>query len=319
MSRTIPANAFTQIREGATLDDVFANSYESHSGFRKAFKAFGVPPGVSQTSDFIATQILETPLGALLVGADSKGVCLIEYTDMRMLHNYAMIRKHCYPVLPVTNEHIERLRDAQRHKPTAIRAVASKWYESDQYSHSMPSCDWKDAIDRLRWRTLAKRLLLKLERTGKLPGKETIPVCRERLITIDERRVKAVHFAIHSSFMGRKKDCQSLIFFKDMSSNRIEDIYNFLKLSDTIATAGQPTEEQFLSNQRGYQVVVNLAFSQCVARWKESWSSRQYAQIPVVWDNPTLEDVAQFSAWWKRSLTKLFLSTVLPIWEFQPS
>jgi len=35
---------------------------------------------VSQTSDFIATQILETPLGALLVGADSKGVCLIEYT-----------------------------------------------------------------------------------------------------------------------------------------------------------------------------------------------------------------------------------------------
>jgi len=48
-------------------------------------KAFGVPPGVSQTSDFIATQILETPLGALLVGADSKGVCLIEYTDMRML------------------------------------------------------------------------------------------------------------------------------------------------------------------------------------------------------------------------------------------
>jgi len=28
-------------------------------------------------------------------------------------HNYAMIRKHLgYPVLPVTNEHIERLRDA---------------------------------------------------------------------------------------------------------------------------------------------------------------------------------------------------------------
>lgn len=109
------ANAFTQIREGATLDDVvFANSYESHSGFREAFgKAFGVPPGHSQTSDFIATQILETPLGSLLVGAVTKGVCLIEYTDRRMLeHNYAAIRKHfgC-PVLPVTNEHVERLRD----------------------------------------------------------------------------------------------------------------------------------------------------------------------------------------------------------------
>lgn len=41
------ANAFTQIRNGTALDDVvFANHYESHSGFREAFsKAFGVPPG----------------------------------------------------------------------------------------------------------------------------------------------------------------------------------------------------------------------------------------------------------------------------------
>lgn len=109
------ANACTQIREGATLDDVvFASSYESHSGFREAFgKAFGVPPGQSQTNDFIATQILETPLGAMLVGAISEGVCLIDYTDRRMLeHNYATIRKRFgYPVLPVTNAHIEHLRD----------------------------------------------------------------------------------------------------------------------------------------------------------------------------------------------------------------
>lgn len=109
------ANAFTQIRSGTTLDDViFTNQYESHSGFRAAFsEVFGVPPGQSQNSDFIATQLLETPLGALLVGAVREGVCLIEYTDRRMLeHNYAIIRKRFgYPVLPVTNSHIECLRD----------------------------------------------------------------------------------------------------------------------------------------------------------------------------------------------------------------
>lgn len=109
------ANAFTQIRNGAELDDVvFVNGYESHSGFREAFgKAFGVPPRQSETSDYIATQILETPLGALLVGAVREGICLIEYTDRRMLeHNYATIRKRFgYPILPVTNEHIERLHD----------------------------------------------------------------------------------------------------------------------------------------------------------------------------------------------------------------
>ena len=109
------ANAFRQIQSGSSLDDVvFTNHYESHSGFREAFgKVFGVPPGQSQTSDFIATQILESPLGALLVGAISEGVCLIEYADKRMLEdNYATIRKQFgYPVLPVTNCHIEHLRD----------------------------------------------------------------------------------------------------------------------------------------------------------------------------------------------------------------
>ena len=40
------AEAFTQIRNGEPLDDVvFANGYESHSGFRDAFsKTFGAPP-----------------------------------------------------------------------------------------------------------------------------------------------------------------------------------------------------------------------------------------------------------------------------------
>ena len=40
------AEAFTQIRNGDSLDNVvFANGYESHSGFREAFsRTFGAPP-----------------------------------------------------------------------------------------------------------------------------------------------------------------------------------------------------------------------------------------------------------------------------------
>ncbi|AFY86022.1 methylated-DNA/protein-cysteinemethyltransferase [Chroococcidiopsis thermalis PCC 7203] len=221
------ANALTQIRAGATLDDVvFANQYESHSGFREAFsKVFGVPPGQSQTSDFVATQILETPLGALLVGAVERGICAIAYTDKQMLeHNYATIRKHFgYPILPVTNHHIEHLRDelacyfagkltefttplvpqgtafqekvwselqripygttisydelARRiGQPTAVRAVAR--------ANGMNRIDILIPCHRVIgkdgqltgynggiWR---KRLLLELERTGKLPSHETI-------------------------------------------------------------------------------------------------------------------------------------------------
>ncbi|MGF1481313.1 MAG: bifunctional transcriptional activator/DNA repair enzyme AdaA [Cyanophyceae cyanobacterium] len=109
------AKAFMQLQAGTAIDDVvFNNQYESHSGFREAFgKVFGVPPGQSHTGDFVATQILESPLGALLVGAVEEGVCLIEYADKQALeHHYAALSKQFgYPVLPVTNSHIERLRE----------------------------------------------------------------------------------------------------------------------------------------------------------------------------------------------------------------
>lgn len=111
--------AFTQLRGGVPIDDVvFANGYESHSGFREAFgKVFGVPPGQSQRSGHVATQIVETPLGPLLIGATNEGVCLVEYTDRRMLeHNIATMRKRFgSAVLPITNEYIEQLREELAH------------------------------------------------------------------------------------------------------------------------------------------------------------------------------------------------------------
>ena len=40
----------------------------------------------------------------------------------------------------------------------------------------------------------------------------------------------------------------------------MEDIYNFLQLSDSIATSGQPTTEQFSAiKDSGYKIVINLA------------------------------------------------------------
>lgn len=85
-----------------------------------------------------------------------------------------------------------------------------------------------------------------------------------------------------------------------MSNHSIEDIYNFLKLSDAIATSGQPTEEQFLAiRESGYQIVVNLALPESPNALPDEKQvveaqGMQYKNIPVVWDNPTLEDVAQF-------------------------
>jgi AraC family transcriptional regulator of adaptative response/methylated-DNA-[protein]-cysteine methyltransferase len=217
------AQAFTQIREGECLDDVvFASGYDSHSGFREAFsKTFGVPPGQAETGHYIAVQLLETPIGLMLAGAVDQGICLLEYTDRRMLeHNYATMRQRfkC-PVLPTNHPHIALLQKelaayflgqlsefsvpiapqgtpfqetvwaelgqiphgetisydelARRiGQPTAMRAVA-RANGQNRISIVIPCHRVIGKDGSLTgyggglWR---KRLLLELERTGKLPG-----------------------------------------------------------------------------------------------------------------------------------------------------
>ncbi len=103
-----------QIRLGATLDDVaLGYGYNSHSGFREAFaRAFGKAPGQSRDSDCILAAWIESPLGPLVVGATDKGVCLLEFTDRRMLDaQFAKLRRQfeC-AIVPGENKHILQIK-----------------------------------------------------------------------------------------------------------------------------------------------------------------------------------------------------------------
>jgi len=80
----------------------------------------------------------------------------------------------------------------------------------------------------------------------------------------------------------------------------LEDIYNYLKLSDSLFSSGMPTPEQIPSiAESGVQVVVNLATSKSEG-WMENEKELFEAQniayygIPVDWDNPTTEDLDKF-------------------------
>lgn len=81
----------------------------------------------------------------------------------------------------------------------------------------------------------------------------------------------------------------------------LAQIYNFLQLSDSVATGGQPTAEQFGDiAESGYQLVINLALSNssnAIAREREIVEAlgMQYIHIPVIWERPVLEDFQQFS------------------------
>ena len=84
--------AFAAIRSGSKLDEVvFGHGWESHSGFRTAFgKATGGPPGRlvaagQDASDFIRLAWIETPLGPMVAGATERALCLLEFTDRRMI------------------------------------------------------------------------------------------------------------------------------------------------------------------------------------------------------------------------------------------
>ncbi|KST67529.1 phosphatase [Mastigocoleus testarum BC008] len=82
----------------------------------------------------------------------------------------------------------------------------------------------------------------------------------------------------------------------------MESIYNFLQISNLIATSGQPTEEQFSAvKNSGYQVVINLGLissSRALSNEKQLVHSlgMEYIHIPVVWDKPEITEFSQFAS-----------------------
>ena len=85
-----------------------------------------------------------------------------------------------------------------------------------------------------------------------------------------------------------------------MPSPSLEEIVNYLPISDTVGTAGQPTAEQFATIKlAGYEVVVNLAMpnsSNAVPNEDAivAGLGMHYVHLPVVWEHPTQQDLVQF-------------------------
>jgi AraC family transcriptional regulator of adaptative response/methylated-DNA-[protein]-cysteine methyltransferase len=108
------ARALEQIRLGAPIDDVaLGYGYDSHSGFRDAFRrTFGAPPGKSRNTETITLAWIESPLGPLIAGATRDRLVLLEFTERRMLESqFLALRRHfrC-PLVPGENDLLARLR-----------------------------------------------------------------------------------------------------------------------------------------------------------------------------------------------------------------
>jgi AraC family transcriptional regulator of adaptative response/methylated-DNA-[protein]-cysteine methyltransferase len=108
------SGALATIREGGSVDDaVFESGYLSHSGFRDAFtRTFGATPGKGEHVLSVSLAWIESPLGPLIAGADDRGICLLEFSDRRMLEAQleTLARRLRRPLVPGEHRDLERLR-----------------------------------------------------------------------------------------------------------------------------------------------------------------------------------------------------------------
>lgn len=77
-------------------------------------------------------------------------------------------------------------------------------------------------------------------------------------------------------------------------------ILNFVRISDRLGTAGQPTAGQFEAiREAGYEVVINLALSTSTNALADEAQTvtalgMEYLHIPVIWESPTQADLDRF-------------------------
>lgn len=106
-------NAFGEINKGEKITDAaFENGYDSLSGFNHSFQnIFGDSPSKSKDKNVVNIIRFTTPIGPMFAAATQKGICLLEFTDRRMLETeFKDLRKLFNAViLPGTNEQLELL------------------------------------------------------------------------------------------------------------------------------------------------------------------------------------------------------------------
>ncbi len=79
--------AFKKIQQGENImETAYDSGFESLSGFNESFKTiFGVSPKNSKTQKIIDLKRIETPIGTMYAAATVEGICMLEFTDRKML------------------------------------------------------------------------------------------------------------------------------------------------------------------------------------------------------------------------------------------
>jgi AraC family transcriptional regulator of adaptative response/methylated-DNA-[protein]-cysteine methyltransferase len=107
--------AYHKISEGAPVTTAaFDTGYESLSGFNSSYQSiFGKSASHTKGKHVINIIRLTTPLGPMFGCATSKGVCLLEFTNRKMLENEFkdLTKRLDAVILPGENPHLDQLQE----------------------------------------------------------------------------------------------------------------------------------------------------------------------------------------------------------------
>lgn len=97
--------AFLKIKEGQTVtQSAFEQGYDSLSGFSETFKNLtGFTPGTK--GQVITINRIPTPLGPMMIGVTDEGLCLLEFTDRKMLETQIAVLKKRMQSEMITGKH----------------------------------------------------------------------------------------------------------------------------------------------------------------------------------------------------------------------
>ncbi|QNS42103.1 bifunctional transcriptional activator/DNA repair protein Ada [Chryseobacterium manosquense] len=79
--------AFKKLQQGENImETAYDSGFESLSGFSESFKnIFGVSPKNSKEQRIIDLKRIETPIGTMYAAAVEEGICMLEFTDRKLL------------------------------------------------------------------------------------------------------------------------------------------------------------------------------------------------------------------------------------------
>lgn len=105
--------AFTKISKGASVTETaFESNYDSLSGFNDGYQSiFGKSPTKSMNKTLINIVRFVTPLGPMFACATDKGVCLVEFTNRKMLETEFkdLMKRLDAVILPGKNVHLDQV------------------------------------------------------------------------------------------------------------------------------------------------------------------------------------------------------------------